>query len=93
MLQAVKNVNDVLGPMVVGMDPTKQQELDDVSEQCTTHACDSAIIPVLTRKGSTVGPLVMSFFCSFNVIFNVLLNQERTMNTTKSRLLCPAFDA
>lgn len=31
VLNAVKNVNEVLGPMVVGMDPTKQQELDDVS--------------------------------------------------------------
>lgn len=30
MLNAVKNVNDVLGPMVVGMDPTKQQDLDDL---------------------------------------------------------------
>lgn len=30
VLNAVKNVNDVLGPMVVGMDPTKQQDLDDV---------------------------------------------------------------
>ena len=30
MLNAVKNVNDVLGPMVVGMDPTKQQDIDDV---------------------------------------------------------------
>eukprot|EP00903_Cladosiphon_okamuranus_P008128 g7828.t1 len=29
VLDAVKNVNDVLGPMVVGMDPTKQQDLDD----------------------------------------------------------------
>lgn len=31
VLQAVKNVNEVLGPMVVGMDVTKQQEIDDVS--------------------------------------------------------------
>lgn len=31
VLQAVKNVNEILGPMVVGMDPTKQQDLDDVS--------------------------------------------------------------
>lgn len=30
MLKAVTNVNDVLGPMIVGMDPTKQQEIDDV---------------------------------------------------------------
>lgn len=31
VLGAVKNVNEVLGPMVIGMDPTKQQDLDDVS--------------------------------------------------------------
>lgn len=31
VLGAVKNVNEVLGPMVTGMDPTKQQDLDDVS--------------------------------------------------------------
>ena len=30
VLKAVGNVNDVLGPLVVGMDPTKQQEIDDV---------------------------------------------------------------
>lgn len=29
VLGAVKNVNDVLGPAVVGMDPTSQQEIDD----------------------------------------------------------------
>ncbi|CAM9856666.1 unnamed protein product [Ascophyllum nodosum] len=29
VLKAVGNVNDVLGPLVVGMDPTKQQEIDD----------------------------------------------------------------
>ncbi len=33
VLNAVKNVNEILGPMVIGMDPTKQQELDDVSAQ------------------------------------------------------------
>lgn len=33
VLQAVKNVNDILGPMLIGMDPTKQEELDDVSTQ------------------------------------------------------------
>jgi len=33
VLNAVKNVNEILGPMVIGMDPTKQQELDDVSGQ------------------------------------------------------------
>lgn len=32
VLQAVKNVNDVLGPLLIGMDPTKQQEIDDVSK-------------------------------------------------------------
>lgn len=32
VLNAVKNVNEVLGPLVAGMDPTNQQELDDVSE-------------------------------------------------------------
>lgn len=30
VLQAVKNVNEVLGPLLAGMDPTKQQEIDDV---------------------------------------------------------------
>lgn len=30
MLNAVKNVNDVLGPMMVGKDPTQQRYLDDV---------------------------------------------------------------
>ena len=30
VLKAVGNVNDVLGPAVVGMDPTNQQEIDDV---------------------------------------------------------------
>ncbi|CAM9693497.1 unnamed protein product [Ectocarpus sp. 12 AP-2014] len=29
VLTAVKNVNEVLGPMVVGMDPTEQQAIDD----------------------------------------------------------------
>mmetsp|Transcript_44419 Transcript_44419/g.53718 ORF Transcript_44419/g.53718 Transcript_44419/m.53718 type:complete len:477 (+) Transcript_44419:99-1529(+) len=29
VLGAVKNVNDVLGPAVVGMDPTSQKEIDD----------------------------------------------------------------
>lgn len=40
VLQAVKNVNEILGPMVVGMDPTKQQDLDDVSSvsiSCMLH--------------------------------------------------------
>lgn len=38
VLGAVKNVNEVLGPMVVGMDPTKQQDLDDVSAAvCITN--------------------------------------------------------
>lgn len=30
VLQAVKNVNEVLGPAVVGMNPTEQHEIDDV---------------------------------------------------------------
>jgi enolase len=30
VLQAVKNVNEILGPAVMGMDPTKQFEIDDV---------------------------------------------------------------
>lgn len=30
VLGAVKNVNDVLGPAVLGLDPTSQQEIDDV---------------------------------------------------------------
>lgn len=29
VLQAVKNVNEVLGPAVIGMDPTQQQSIDD----------------------------------------------------------------
>jgi len=29
VLQAIKNVNDVLGPKVIGMDPTDQQGIDD----------------------------------------------------------------
>lgn len=43
VLKAVKNVNEVLGPMVVGMDPTEQQAIDDVSRQrpagWTGHIC------------------------------------------------------
>lgn len=30
VLQAIKNVNDVLGPKVIGMDPTDQKGIDDV---------------------------------------------------------------
>ncbi|CAM9125178.1 unnamed protein product [Discosporangium mesarthrocarpum] len=30
VLQAVKNVNEVLGPKVVGMDPTKQEDIDNM---------------------------------------------------------------
>jgi enolase len=30
VLQAVSNVNDILGPAVLGMDPTKQQDIDQL---------------------------------------------------------------
>ena len=30
VLKAVSNVNDVIGPMIKGMDPTKQTEIDEV---------------------------------------------------------------
>lgn len=43
VLKAVANVNDVLGPMVCGMDPTKQQDLDDVSHDRVQHSINSSI--------------------------------------------------
>jgi enolase len=33
VLTAVKNVNDILGPAVKGMDPVKQQDIDDIMLQ------------------------------------------------------------
>ena len=30
VLQAVQNVNDILGPAVMGMDPTRQQDIDQL---------------------------------------------------------------
>ena len=30
MLKAVSNVNDVLGPAVLGLDPTDQRGIDDI---------------------------------------------------------------
>jgi len=32
-LKAVSNVNDIIGPKLIGMDPTKQKELDDMMVQ------------------------------------------------------------
>ena len=31
VLKAVANVNDIIAPMVIGMDPTKQEDIDNVS--------------------------------------------------------------
>ena len=31
VLQALKNVNEIIAPEVIGMDPTKQRDIDDVS--------------------------------------------------------------
>lgn len=45
VLQAVKNVNEVLGPMLVGMDVTKQQEIDDVSSAYRVRK--TRLVPVI----------------------------------------------
>ena len=29
VLTAVKNVNEIIGPALIGLDPTKQREIDD----------------------------------------------------------------
>ena len=33
VLQAVKNINGVIGPAILGMDPTQQKEIDELMVQ------------------------------------------------------------
>ena len=55
----MKNVNEVLGPMVVGMDPTKQQDLDDVSAAVIPY---SATTPFFTLCFLGVSCCVFQYF-------------------------------
>jgi enolase len=34
VLKAVSNVNDIIAPKVIGMDPTKQRDIDEVRARC-----------------------------------------------------------
>lgn len=62
VLQAVKNVNEVLGPLIGGMDPTKQQEIDDVSVRCLLAML--SFTPIDQPAVGSAREIPLAFACS-----------------------------